>query len=435
MVGTRIFKYREIGHMPTHLRKIIIGCFAGNLLEWYEFAVFGFLTNYISHQFFPASSPFLATLMTYGIFATGFIVRPLGAILSGHIGDRRGRRQGLMLSIALMALPTFAIGCLPTYDQIGILAPILLLVCRMVQGISLGGEFSGSIVYLIEHSPRDRPGFYASWADVGSSVGMIAASLTSLVLVLFLTPEQMLQFGWRIPFLAGITFGILGYYLRRDLPETPEFEPTTEKKAFGELVIDCFKDCPRTFLCSTTFLAINSAGYYFLIIYLPKQILTDSLPSYTMTLLPLISITAMLPSTFLCAYWSDKIGQIPILIIGYLSSLALAYPALLLTATSTKIWPIAVVHILYAWSLGACFGPRSALIVRQFPGKYRYTGVSITYNIANAIFGGLSPIICATIANSYDATAPAIWIIACAIVSLMSVKFLTKRPRQATTPA
>ncbi|WP_051908534.1 MFS transporter [Candidatus Odyssella acanthamoebae] len=216
--------------MPRHLKKIAISCFAGNMLEWYEFAVFGFLTTYISQNFFPTSSPYLATLMTYAIFATGFIMRPLGAILSGHIGDRQGRRGGLLLSITLMALPTFAIGCLPTYEQIGILAPILLLLCRMIQGISLGGEFSGSIVYLIEHSPKDRPGFYASWADLGSSVGMIAASLTSLVLTLYLSQNQMLSFGWRLPFLGGIAFGLLGYYLRRDLAETPEFKATTEKK-------------------------------------------------------------------------------------------------------------------------------------------------------------------------------------------------------------
>jgi MHS family proline/betaine transporter-like MFS transporter len=412
--------------MPRHLKKIVISCFAGNMLEWYEFAVFGFLTTYISQNFFPGSSPYLATLMTYAIFATGFIMRPLGAILSGHIGDRQGRRGGLLLSITLMALPTFIIGCLPTYNQIGILAPILLLLCRMIQGISLGGEFSGSIVYLIEHSPKEKSGFYASWADLGSSVGMIAASLTSLVLTLYFSQDQMLSFGWRLPFLAGIAFGILGYYLRRNLTETPEFKPTTEKKAWGALVSDIFKISPRRFISCSTFLAINSGGYYFLVIYLPKQILVDALPSYAMTLLPLISIIAMVPSTFMTAYWSDKIGQIPILIVGYLSSLALAYPALLFTTTSTKLWPIIIVHVLFSWSLGACFGPRSSLMARMFPTSHRYTGVSITYNIANATFGGLSPIICATIANSFGPSSPALWIIACALVSFFSVLQLTK---------
>lgn len=417
--------------MPPHLRKIVLSCFAGNMLEWYEFAIFGFLTNYISQQFFPASNPYLATLMTYAIFATGFIMRPLGAILSGHIGDRHGRRGGLMLSIALMALPTFMIGCLPTYNQIGIFAPILLLLCRMIQGVSLGGEFSGSIVYLIEHSPKDRPGFYASWADMGSVFGMISASTTSLLLTQYFTQEQMLSFGWRLPFLGGIVFGILGYYLRRDLKETPEFRMPTEKKSFGSLVTDVFKFSPKIFIYCTTFLAINSGGYYFLIIYLPQQIMVDELPSYTMTLLPIISILAMMPSTFLTACFSDKIGQTPILIWGYLASLALAYPALLITTTSTTILPIAIVHILYAWSLGACFGPRSALITSMFPTSHRYTGVSITYNIANATFGGLSPMICATIANSYGATSPAIWIIGCAIISLISVIQLAKEHEKA----
>lgn len=421
--------------MPPHLKRIVISCFAGNMLEWYEFAIFGFLTVYISQQFFPSSNPYLATLMTYAIFATGFIMRPLGAIFSGHIGDRYGRRRGLMLSIALMALPTFIIGCLPTYEQIGVLAPVLLLICRMIQGISLGGEFSGSVVYLIEHTPDDRPGFYASWADVGSSVGMIAASLTSLVLTLLLNKEQMLSFGWRLPFLAGVIFGILGYYLRQNLSETPGFKTSSGKKKLGQLVADCFRFCPRTFIYSSTFLAINSAGYYFLVIYLPKQILMDALPSYAATLLPLVSISAMMPSTFITAYWSDKIGQVPILIIGYLTNLALAYPILLITTTSTSLWPIIVVHVLFAWSLGACFGPRSALIAQQFPTSHRYTGVSVTYNMANATFGGMSPIICATIANSYGVTSPAVWIIACAVISLVSVVQITKLNRQSMAPS
>ncbi|AIK96078.1 hypothetical protein ID47_03930 [Candidatus Paracaedibacter acanthamoebae] len=167
-----------------------------------------------------------------------------------------------------------------------------------------------------------------------------------------------------------------------------------------------------------------------MVIYLPKQILVDALPSYAMTLLPLISITAMMPSTFITAYWSDKIGQIPILIVGYLSSFALAYPVLLFTTTSTTLWPIVIVHVLFAWSLGACFGPRSSLITRMFPVSHRYTGVSLTYNIANAAFGGLSPIICATIANSYGPSSPALWIIVCALISFLSVIQLVKAPKE-----
>ena len=297
----------------TSSKKILFSCFAGNLLEWYEFAIFGFMTHIISQQFFPSSSPFLSMMMTYAVFAIGFIIRPFGAILSGHIGDLYGRRGGLMLSIALMAMPTFIIGCLPTYEQVGILAPLLLLLCRMIQGVSLGGEFSGSIVYLIEHAPKDKPAYFASWADLGSSVGMILASLTSLILTVYFPPEHLHSIGWRLPFLGAIVFGILGYYLRRDLTETPEFKPTTEKPAFGSLVKRAFSASPKIFVIATTFLAINSGGYYFLVIYLPKQIITDALPSYAMTLLPLIIITAMMPATFVSAYLSDKVGQKPIL--------------------------------------------------------------------------------------------------------------------------
>ena len=415
------------GIRMTSSKKILFSCFAGNLLEWYEFAIFGFMTHIISQQFFPSTSAFLSMMMTYAVFAIGFIIRPFGAILSGHIGDQYGRKSGLMLSIALMAMPTFLIGCLPTYEQAGVIAPLLLLLCRMIQGISLGGEFSGSVVYLIEHAPKDKPAYFASWADLGSSVGMILASLTSLLLTIYLSDENLKSFGWRLPFLGGIVFGILGYYLRRDLTETPEFKPATEKQAFGALVKKSFTASPKLFIIATTFLAINSAGYYFLVIYLPKQIMVDALPSYAMTLLPLISITAMMPATFVSAFLSDKIGQKPILYMGYLTSLALAYPTLLHTTTSHNLSLIATLHILFAISLGMCFGPRSALITKLFPTEHRYTGVSITYNIANATFGGLSPMICATMANSWGVTSPALWIIGCAIVSLVSIKLLGQR--------
>ena len=410
--------------MTPSSKKILLSCFAGNLLEWYEFAIFGFMTHVISQQFFPSSSPYLSMMMTYAVFAIGFIIRPFGAILSGHIGDLYGRRGGLMLSIALMAMPTFMIGCLPTYDQIGIAAPLLLLACRMVQGISLGGEFSGSIVYLIEHAPKDKPAYFASWADLGSSSGMILASLTSLLLTLYMPADQLTSYGWRLPFLGAIVFGILGYYLRRDLVETPEFKPSTTKPKFGSLVTQAFRASPQIFIIAITFLAINSAGYYFLVIYLPKQILVDALPSCTMTLLPVLSVVAMMPATFISAYLSDRVGQKPILYWGYLSSLALTYPAMLYTATSTNLTLIAFLHILFAISLGLCFGPRSALIAKLFPTEHRYTGVSITYNIANATFGGLSPMICATMANSWGKISPALWIIGCSIVSLISIKLL-----------
>ena len=416
--------------MTRSSKKILFSCFAGNLLEWYEFAIFGFMTHVISIQFFPASSPFLSMMMTYAVFAIGFLIRPFGAILSGHIGDLYGRRGGLMLSIALMALPTFVIGCLPTYGQAGIIAPILLLICRMVQGISLGGEFSGSIVYLIEHAPKDRQAYFASWADLGSSVGMIAASLTSLLLTIYLSPEQLSSFGWRIPFWGGLIFGILGYYLRRELKETPEFKAPVIKPKFGSLVKKSFMASPKLFTIATTFLAINSAGYYFLVIYLPKQIIFDQLPSYTMTLLPLISISAMMPATFISAFLSDKIGQKPILYVGYLTSLALAYPVMLFTATSSNLSLISFLHILFAISLGMCFGPRSALIAKLFPTEHRYTGVSITYNIANATFGGFSPMICATMANSWGNTSPSLWIIGCAVVSMVSIIMLGYKKRE-----
>lgn len=365
--------------------KIIISCFAGNVLEWYEFAVFGYLTPYISQLFFPLNDPTTGLLFTYGIFATGFIMRPFGAVLTGYIGDRHGRKAGLTLSILMMTVPTMMIGLLPTYEQIGILAPILILCCRLVQGISLGGEFSGSIIYLIENAPKNKYGLFGSWADMGSSVGMILATLTSLALIWFLTKEQILSWGWRLPFFLGFILGILGLIMRKQLHEAPQFLADYQ---------DCVKNpvrqaiCeqPLKFLLSVTFLAINTSGYYLLIIYLPQQA-----PSTISLYLSLASLIVMMPATFTGAYISDKIGSFKSLCWGIILSILTVIPAVYATYHLEHIL-IFICHGLFSISLGLCFGPRSNFIIHLYPVTARCSGVAISYNIANAIFGGTTPL-------------------------------------------
>lgn len=395
--------------------KIIISCFSGNVLEWYEFAVFGYLTPYISQLFFPAKDPTTALLFTYGIFATGFVMRPLGAIITGYIGDRYGRKVSLTFSILLMTIPTTAIGLLPTYEQIGIFAPILILCCRLIQGISLGGEFSSSTIYLIENAPKNRRGFFGSWADMGSSTGMILATLTSIILTTLCSKEQILVWGWRLPFLFGIILGILGLIMRRQLNETPEFLAKHNSSAKSP-IRQAICEQPFKFLLSITFLAINTSGYYFLVIYLPQQV-----PSKFSLYISLASLIVMMPATFIGAYMSDKIGPFKSLCLGIISSILTIVPAVYATYHFDLFW-IFICHGLFSVSLGLCYGPRSNFIIQFYSVENRCSGIAISYNIANAIFGGTAPLMAMLIVQATNSQlAPGFFVLGMAFISLISV--------------
>lgn len=423
-----LFMLNKIGifMMPTNKQtsatKIIISCFSGNVLEWYEFAIFGYLTPYISQLFFPSQDPITALLFTYGIFATGFLMRPFGAILTGYIGDSYGRKVSLTFSILIMTIPTTAIGLLPTYEKIGILAPVLILCCRLAQGISLGGEFSSSTIYLIENAPPNKRGFFGSWADMGSSVGMILATLTSIVLTSVCTKEQILEWGWRLPFLLGVILGILGLIMRQQLTETPEF--LTSRVHFTKNPIrQAICDQPFRFILSITFLAINTSGYYLLIIYLPQQA-----PAKISLYVSLVSLIIMMPATFIGAYISDKIGPFKSLYYGIISSILTILPAVYATYYFAPLW-IFIYHGLFSISLGLCFGPRSNFIVQFYPVASRCSGVAISYNIANAIFGGTAPLMAMLIVQATGSqVSPGFLVLSLAFISLISVLKLNQFP-------
>ncbi len=399
-------------------KKLIFSCYIGNVLEWYEFAIFGYLTKYLSVLFFPSSDPLTSLLLTYGAFATGFVMRPVGALISGHIGDKWGRKQALVLSLIMMAIPTTAIGLLPTYDQIGLWAPLLLILCRLIQGLSLGGEFTGSILYLIENSPQNRRGFFGSWADLGSSTGMILASLTTIAINIWFSEQQLLDWAWRLPFFFGLLFGLVGFMVRRDLFETPEFQQVPKQNLHKTPIKQVLSHHPLTFTLAITFLAINASGYYLLIIYLPQQIPTITTP---MTLaMSLISLVAMMPAYVLGAYISDRIGQIPCLIAGISSCFLLAVPTVYNTLYG-PLWLIILLQVLFAISLGFCYGPRSSFVVQLFPVNIRFSAVAVSYNIANAFFGGTAPLLASILVQqTNNSLSPAYMIMAMAALSLAS---------------
>lgn len=418
---------------PNIPKKLMIGCFIGNVLEWFDFAIYGCLASVLGRLFFPTLDPYTALLSSYGVFAAAFIMRPIGAILIGHFGDKGGRKKAFLWSLMGMAIPTAVMGLLPVYEQIGVYAPIFLILCRLVQGLSIGGEFSGSIILLVEHAPPRRKSFYGIWADMGSAVGMITASVAILLLDAGLTEVELLSWGWRVPFWISSLAAFGGCYLRCQLTETPAFLAQRNSRTSSPWPLRLiFQKYKQKLILAIGFLMVNAAGYYLVVVFIPNQNL-GHYPKIYGSLSMLFSLIVMMPTMVWGAVLSDKIGQARCLIIGYMGCLVCAFP-LLYSAKYGAYFQQLVYQGLFSLSLGFCFGPRSSFIAQIFPTAIRYSAVAISYNLGNALFGGTAPLVCAfMIEQTGTMLAPAAYITIASLVSLVSVVLLgrlshSKRP-------
>lgn len=407
-------------------KSLMWGCFMGNALEWFDFAIYGCLASVLGELFFPMFDPYTALLSSYGVFAAAFIMRPIGAVLIGHFGDKIGRKKAFLWSLVGMAIPTAVMGLLPVYEQIGIYAPLFLILCRMVQGFSIGGEFSGSIILLMEHAPPHRKSFFSIWADMGSSIGMIVASGAILLLNVVFTEAKLLAWGWRIPFLISSLAALGGYYLRRQLTETPEFlsQKNSRASSLWPLRIIFQKYKQKLFL-AMGFLMVNTAGYYLLIIFIPNQNFSNY-PKVYGSISMVFSLIMMMPAMVGGAILSDKIGQVRCLVMGYSGCFLLAFPLLYAAKYGTYFHQL-VYQGLFSLTLGFCFGPRSSFVAQIFPTAIRYSAVAISYNLGNALFGGTAPLVCALmIEQTGTMLAPAAYIAIASLISLVSVILLAR---------
>jgi MHS family proline/betaine transporter-like MFS transporter len=410
--------------------KVILSCIAGNTLEWFDFAVYGYIAPLMATQFFPSEHYPSSLLLMYSVFALGFFVRPLGAIFFGYIGDIFGRKQALVLSSLCMAIPTFCMGLLPTYDHIGLMAPIFLLICRIFQGLSAGGEFTGSFIYLTEHAPLKRRGFFSCWADLGCSLGMILGSSTVAFLSTYLSAEDFQTFGWRIPFFCGILLAFVGIYIRRQLTETPVFLNT--KKHNETPLKDIFKIHPKKLFFATLLLAINALGYYILIVFMPNEnILLGSMTVADSYFLNNSVLMALLISTFISATAGDFIDRLKIYKAGCIGCMALAYP-LFHSMHAFGFLPFSfawhlTVLILFALCIGCCIGPLPIILVTAFPVNVRFTAISLLYSLGNAIFGGTAPLIATFMVEKTGVIdMPSVMILCAGILTLIALHQLQR---------
>lgn len=382
-------------------RKVVISGMLGNGLEWYDYALYGQMAAIFAKLFFPEGDAAENLIFTYLAFAAGFIARPLGAILFGQLGDKYGRKKALVASMILMAVPTGCIGLLPTYEMIGMAAPVLLLLIRILQGLSLGGAFSGSMSYVVEHAPGNKRAFVGSVTMMSLVLGFVFGSLVSSAIASIMSPEDFQSWGWRLPFFFGVGIGFVGYYLRHHGEESPVYE---EAKASGALsatpVRDAFFKHPLSMLRGFVAYLFVTVPFYTIAIYMISYT-TDHLGLDRADALKAnaLAMICMFLPMWPMAKLADRIGRRAVLLSSMVVMLVIIYPCYWLMMQGAELAAanadgaflrIALGQSLLALVVGWYMAPIPALLVEMFPTRIRYTGLSLSYNFC-AILGGFTP--------------------------------------------
>jgi MHS family proline/betaine transporter-like MFS transporter len=409
--------------MPSNsaVRKAVTGASIGNAVEWFDFAIYGFLATYIAAKFFPAGNDTAALLNTFAIFAAAFFMRPLGGFVFGPLGDRIGRQRVLAVVILLMSAATLAIGLLPTYAAIGVAAPLLLLFLRCLQGFSAGGEYGGGAVYLAEYAPDERRGLIVTFMAWSGVVGFLLGSITVTVLQAALPAAAMDSYGWRIPFLLAAPLGMVGLYIRLRLDDTPEFTRLSSQDNVARRPLrEAFTTSWRPILQVIGLFLIFNVGYYVVFTFLPTYLIKtldySKTASFTsVTLASLVALVLILPFAAL----SDRIGRRPMLMAGSALFAVLAYPLFLLLNSGSLAAAISA-HCILAAIESVYIAAAVTTGVELFATRVRYSGFSVGYNIAVAGFGGTTPYVVTWLTSTNGAMAPAIYLIVAAVLSLLT---------------
>jgi MHS family proline/betaine transporter-like MFS transporter len=413
------------------LTRTVVAGAIGNVLEWFDFGLFGFFAPVIARQFLPAEDNLASLLGTFGVFATGFLMRPLGGLFFGYIGDRLGRKLALEVSVLVMAVSTTLMGMLPVYATVGLAAPLLLTAIRLLQGLSVGGEYIGSMSFLTEHAPANRRAFVGSWSSFTVVLGSLLGSGTAALCTGLLSEAQLTAWGWRLPFLGSVLLGALGFWLRLGVQESPSF--AAMQKA-GQLAANPIAEVlhnDRRAIFTTLGLAVFMAvSFYLPFVWLPTwlaQINRPHLPESHALAANTAALMVLLVLTPVAAVVSDRIGRKPMFLGAALGYAFLSYPLFLLmtlgTLASAMLGGIlfAVVNSLYS-------GCMAATMVEMFPTRTRYSGVAISYNVGQTVFGGTAPLLATALIGLFgNHLAPAFYLSFAAVVGAVACIFINAR--------
>lgn len=423
----------------ANIRRVVFASVIGATIEWYDFFLYGVVAGIVFNKlYFPSGDEFVSTLLAYTTFAIGFIARPVGGVIFGHFGDRIGRKAMLVMTLMIMGVATVAIGLLPTYQQIGIAAPISLLVLRIIQGIGLGGEWGGAVLMTYEYAPENRRGYYASLPQIGLAIGLCLAS--GIVAIMSNLPEaDFLSWGWRVGFLASFVLVVIGLYVRLRILETPEFEAVKSKGAEANIpFLTMIKEYPGNILLGMgaryidgvffNVFAVFSIGYLTNTIKLPKSVALWAVSSAALTMIVFIPLFGAL---------SDRIGRGRTYAIGSFLLALVTYPAFIALSSGDTVTIFVTMIISFGIVYAMCYGPEAGLFSDLFDARVRYTGISFVYQFSGIFASGLTPII-ATYLLRENAGQP--WyicgyVVFAALVSMASAIAIQRRQDAAAQPA
>ena len=381
---------------PPSTKTQIFATVIGNALEWYDFTIYGTFAVTISHLFFPPGSDLVALLSTLAIFGVAYVLRPVGGLVFGHFADVWGRRTVLYTIIGSMTLGLALLSFTPTYATIGIAAPVILLIARMIQGFSVGGEYSTATTFLVEHAPPGRRFLYGSWQFAGQGAAIMLGGIIGSLVSRGLTPETLQAWGWRVPFIIGLIIGPVGFYMRRRLDETPEF---VARRRVGQAArsipaVEAFASYKARILAGLCLTFGGTASFYVLFLVMPTYaIQTLHLGVQASFVAPLVGGTCMMIGAPIGGLLSDRLGRRPMMIVPLGLLLLLILPAFIWLAADPSVWRMALVEFVLSSILGLYAGVVGTAVADLFPVGVRATGMTIAYNVGVGTFGGFAPLI------------------------------------------
>jgi MHS family proline/betaine transporter-like MFS transporter len=417
-------------------RRAVTAATFGNVLEWYDFSVYAFFAATIGRLFFPSDDPTASLLATFAVFGVGFVVRPLGGIVVGWMGDRYGRRPALVLTIMLMAGGTVMIGLLPTHATIGALAPALLVVARLLQGFSAGGEWGGSTAFMVEWAPEGRRGWYGSFQQMSVAAGLLLGSGIGALVSTTLPPEAVEGWGWRVPFLLGGVLGVVGQYMRRHVEETPAYRAAAQADGATPAAAGATAPTASGWALGARafgFTIFWTVSYYIFLNYMPTFTrahagLTPGQSLWANTI-GLVALVLLIPLT---GRLSDRVGRKPLLLASCAFFALLTWPLMsMMLGSGGDFMTIVGIQLLFGIAIALFSGPGPAAIAEIFPTRGRSTWMSASYALAVAIFGGFAPYIATwLIANTGSPMSPAFYVIAAAVISFATIALLPETARR-----
>jgi len=410
---------------PASRTRQVAAAVIGNALEWYDFVIYGFVAKLFADAFFPSDDPNTALLTALATFGVGFFTRPIGGILLGIYADRKGRKAALQLIIILMTVAIALITFAPPYAAIGVAAPIIIVIARLLQGFAAGGEFASATAFLVESAPGNRRGLYGSWQMIGQCLAVLLGNAMGALVTGLLEPEAVASWGWRIPFAVGLLIAPVGFWIRRYMEETEEFVQASHKHAPVPLR-HVLRHHRRALLVTLGFTIIGSTTFYGSLVSMPNLASgTLGLPIKQVFIVQMISVAVMIGIIPLAALASDVYGRKRILLMGTLGTGLAVYPLYAWMAAVPSIGTLLAAQLLLCSLIGISYGPISTAIAEQFETRMRSSGISVAYNLAVMLFGGFAPFIVTwLVRETGNPASPAWYVMLGSMIGLTAILFM-----------